>query len=197
MPMPKQLSEHEPHQSRPLTPLVECVVGALAPRDHPCISDITWLEGIDTTDFDFEETFLAHAKVYALAHYKSIDALKALAQERLSRILLKLHPMGPNPHLAINIVNLATYVYSNTDSLSNSEEPLRNIISQFVALNFAAWQRDSRSLEMMCSGGDFVRDVLSKLCRRLGDGTRERLAPPGTRFISRFRVGSQRFCTPQ
>lgn len=175
----------EPRRSGALTPFPQCVQGTLHEPAIPPMTDAVWLNCVDTAIFDFEETFLAHAQVYALAQYKSIAALKALAHDRLSRTLLKLHPLGPNPHLAANILSLATYVYANTDSLTNSEEPLRRLISQYVAHNFATWQKDPAAVEMMCAGGEFVRDVLGKICRRLGGVGR---APPGTRYISRFRV---------
>lgn len=179
----------EPLRSGALTPFSESVHGALHKHGSPSMSDTAWLESVDKATFDFEETFLAHAMIYSLAHYKSIAALEALAHDRLSRTLLQLHPLGCNPHLPTNIISLATYAYANTDSLTNSEEPLRRTVSQYVAWNLSSWQREPAALEMMCNGGDFVRDVLRKVCRRLEGGVVEReLAPLGTRFISQFRV---------
>lgn len=174
-----------------LTPFAECVRGAA--WEHPGLpmTDASWLDSVNTAEFDFEETFLTHAKVYTLAQYKSIVALKVLAHERLSQTLLRLHPLGRNPHLAANITSLSTYVYAHTDSLTSSEEPLRRIVSQYVALNFAAWQADPVAEQIMCDGGDFVKDVLRKICRRLG-GTGIRLAPALTRYIAWFTVGRSR-----
>lgn len=172
-----------------LTSFLTCVESVIDEHAHPPMTDSMWLKRVDTFTFDFDETFLAHAKVYCLAHYRSIHALKALALTRLAKTLLKVHPLGGNPHLAINIVNLATYVYGNTDSLSNSEEPLRKVISHYVALNFVAWQTEPAAVEMMCCGGDFVRDVLSKYRRRFGDPGEQGIAPPGIRYIQSFRVG--------
>lgn len=169
----------------PLGPLL----GAMPMRPPSRISDSTWLERVDTSTFDFGETLLAHAKVYSLAHYKAITPLKALAQERLSRVLIALHPMGGNPHLASNIVDLVTYVYENTDSLANSAEPLRNMVSNFVVLNFSVWQAHPAAVEMMCGGGDFVREVLAKICKRLGRPIELRVAAPATRYIESFGVG--------
>lgn len=172
-----------------LTTFLTCVESVIDENAHLPMTDSMWLERVDMFNFDFEETFLAHARVYCLAHYKAIPALKALARARLARTLLKLHPLGSNPHLAINIVNLASYVYSNTDSLSNSEEPLRKVISHYVASNFAFWQTEPAAVELMCGGGDFVRDVLTKYRKRFGDLGPQGLAPPGTRYIKNFHVG--------
>ncbi|KAL0639484.1 hypothetical protein Q9L58_001513 [Maublancomyces gigas] len=159
-------------------------LGAWPSRAPPRITDGTWLERVDTSTFDFEETLLAHAMVYSLAHYKAITALKALAQERLLRVLVALHPMAGNPHLATNIVHLATYVYGNTDSLTNSAEPLRNMVTNYVVLNFPAWQAYPAAVEMMCGGGDFVRDVLAKICKQLGSPIGLVMATPATRFVT-------------
>lgn len=177
----------EPRRSGALTPFAECVQDTVRENAGQLT---TWLESVDTANFDFGETFLAHAAVYALAQYKSIAALKALAHGRLSRTLLMLHPLGRNPHLAANIISLAVYVYANTDSLANSEEPLRRTVSQYVALNFAEWQDEPAAVQMMCAGGDFARDVLQKICRRLGGAVVARgLSPPGARYVTRFHVG--------
>lgn len=164
-------------------------LGAWPSRAPPRITDSTWLERVDTSTFDFEEILLVHAMVYSLAHYKAITVLKALAQERLLRVLVALHPMGGNPHLATNIVRLATYVYENTDSLTNSAEPLRNMVSNYVVLNFSAWQAHPAAVEMMCGGGDFVRDVLAKICKQLGSPIGLVMATPATRFITSIGVG--------
>lgn len=172
-----------------VTTFLTCVESVIDEHAHPPMTDSMWLERVDIFNFDFGETFLAHAKVYCLAHYKSIPTLKTLALARLARTLLKLNPLGSNPHLPINILNLATYVYGNTDSLSNSEEPLRKVISHYVACNFVFWQTEPAAVEMMCGGGDFVRDVLTKYRRRFGDLGPQGLAPPGTRYIKTFRVG--------
>lgn len=177
-------------RSGTLTPFPDCVRGAQLEQSTPPITDSMWLERVDTANFDFKELFLVHATVYTLAQFKSIAPLKALAHGRLSRTLLKLHPLGCNPHLATNLVSLATYVYANTDSLTSSEEPLRRIVSHYVALNFARWQEEPAAVRMMCTGGDFVVDVLGKICRRLGGGlVGFGLSPPGTRYVMRFSVG--------
>lgn len=175
-----------------LAPLQECIEGAMPKHAHPRMTYGAWLESVDTSTFDFGQILLGHARVYVLAHFKAIAGLKTLAQGRLSGILLKLHPLGQhrNPHLAMNVVNLAIYVYGNTDSLSNSVEPLRNIISHFVALNLAVLQSDTAAAALMCNGDAFIGDLLAKVCSRLGDQIGERIDSPGTRFISAIRVGS-------
>lgn len=194
-PVPERTDEPSPLLNRPLTPLEKCVAVAMPPGIDDHVGDPPWLdEKTSPAGLNFKETLLAHAKVYVIAHYKSIAALKALAQRRLSTIILKLHPLRPDPHLTMNIVDLVIYVYAHTDSLSNSEEPLRKIVSQFVAFNFSTWYTHPEAAGLMGDGGDFVKDVLSKMCRILQGATRN-VASAGTQFIKGLRVSIFRLQT--
>lgn len=181
----------EPRRGGTLTPLNEYVNDGVLGQADPIMCDAEWLERVNVNLFDFEEVFLAHVSVYTLAHNQSIAVLKELSYERLSRTILQLHPLGPNPYLAENIVNLATYVYAN---LIDEEEPLRILVSQFVGSNFTRWHEDPAAVKMMCNGGDFIRDVLRKICRRLEAGGEGglKIAPLGMRFIAQLTVGLSR-----
>lgn len=156
-------------RDRPLTPLEDCLRQSLPPDEEDPITDSERLERCDPTDYDFQEILLAHAKVYALANYKSVDTLRTLALKRLLLTLSRLHPIQPASHISMNIVDFASYVYTNTDYLSHSEEPLRKLTSHFIALNFAAFQTEPRAVELVAQGGDFVKDLMAKVCRRLPD----------------------------
>lgn len=156
-------------RQRPLTPLKDCLRNSLPLDPEVSITLSERLDLFNPTDYDFENVLLAHAKVYALANYKSIDKLCTLALKRLSLTLLKLHPLQPASHILMNIVDFASYVYTNTDCLSNSQEPLRKLTTQFIALNFGVFQTESRAVELVAQGGDFVTDLMCKICRRLSD----------------------------
>lgn len=77
----------------------------------------------------FLPLLLAHAKIYALAHYKDVKPLKALALHRLKAALVD-NAIEPEA-----IVELVRYVYLNTDSLRTGEEPMRRMVLYFVASN--------------------------------------------------------------
>lgn len=154
---------------RPLTPLGRCLQNSLPPDQDDSITDSGRLAKFDPAKFDFEEVLLAHAKVYALAHYKSVEALKILALRRLLLVLTKLNPIKRASHISMNLVSFASYVYDNTDSLTHSQEPLRKLTSQFLALNLAAFQTEPRAAELVGKGGDLVKDLIGKVCRRIPD----------------------------
>lgn len=153
--------------NRPLTPLDECL-DDFVPQGHNDEADWTRLECFDPQD-SYKETLLSHAKVYSLAQYKSVNALRTLALRRIFLILLKIDPLTLQPDSCTvpNFIDLVNYVYSNTDSLVNSEEPLRKLVSQFAALNIQALQSRQEMTDLMSEGGDFVSDLMPKICRRL------------------------------
>lgn len=188
---PQQKSpESRQYTSRPLTPLSKCLHMSLPQDQDSPETDAAKLEKFDPSCYDYKEALLSHAKVYVLAHYKSIDSLQTLALQRLLMTLSRINPINPYSHIALNIVDLVSYVYSNTDNPANSEEPLRRLISQFVALNFSALQTKEEVMELMGEGGDFVKDVMSKIGRVL----RALAVNPDIRFVSNIQVSIPLFC---
>lgn len=171
---------------RPLTPLNRCLRhGSL----DSAKAVTKGLESFEPSQYDYREALLSHAKVYALAHYKSVNLLRALALKHLITTLSRISPVQPNSHIISNVIDLVNYVYSHTDALANSEEPLRRLVSQFSALNFTALYTKDEMAEFISEGGDFVKDLMSKVNRRL------RVAEKGPnldskvgRFVSNIRV---------
>ena len=56
-----------------------------------------------------------------------------------------------------NLVELISYVYVNTDSLVSEEEPLRELVTTYLAQNFRHFEGEEVG-ELMEQGGDFVLD---------------------------------------
>lgn len=154
--------------NRPLTPFDECLDKFL-PQDRDDEADWSKLAGFDSDD-DYKDALLSHAKVYSLAQYKSVDALRVLALRRVFLTLMKIDPLPsspkPNSSAVPNFIELANFVYLNTDSLVSSEEPLRKLISQFAAHNLQALQGSPEMTDLMREG-DFVNELMPKICRRL------------------------------
>lgn len=125
------------------------------------------MERFDPTLYDYGVPLLAHAKVYHLAHYKAIDPLRALALHHLLASLWRIDPVDPatGSHNIAGIAELAHYVYENTDHLDNNEEPLRRLVSDFIARNFSALESNSKMVDFLGEGGDVVTDVMRKVSR--------------------------------
>lgn len=107
----------------------------------------------------YAEVLLAHAKVYHLAHYKAITTLQAMALGHVDRTLNKIDPV--NSHVAsVPFVDFIRYVYANTDHLDHHEEPLRSLVSNFVARNFQVLRSSTEISQLLSEGGDIVMDVM-------------------------------------
>lgn len=177
-------------QHRPLTPLDKCLPRCLLENRK---TDAERLELFLPDQYGYKEALLSHAAVYALARYKAVDSLQILALRRLTMTLSRISQILPDSGLPLGVIDLVKYVYSHTDALSSSEEPLRRLISQFAALNFPALQTGAEFVELMSEGGDFVNDLMVKVSRRLvaaetGLGINVTGGSGPLRFISRIRV---------
>lgn len=184
---PLDTSSDSSDPERPLTPLNRCLRYGLLDGDGG--TDPKALEYFEPSQHDYKEVLLAHAKVYALAHYKSVNHLRSLALKRLLMTLSTLSPVQTSSHIALNIIDLVNYVYAHTDALASSEEPLRRLVSQFAALNFTALVSKDEMAEFIAEGGDFVKDLMGKVSRRLKVVENGPITNPKVdRFVSNIRV---------
>ena len=138
--------------------------------------------------YDFEAALLAHAKLYALADYMLLPALQAHVFERLKALLIHIKEPTQTDHTGLttlssplkdtqiigNIITLVQYVYLNTTKLQSEEEPLRELISTFIASNFvssADHEEDNGKVfkevfRCMDQSEDIMEDVNDKVRRR-------------------------------
>lgn len=156
-----------PDHHQPLTPLQD--IRCSGPRDdgrvltYPAIdSRAVQLESLCKKEWG--HTLLPDAKAYVLAQYLQLVDLKRYAFHHIQDTLVFLNQCSPGPQALTRTIALAHYVYSNTDSLNNSEEPLRDLISTFVAEWFL--KMDGPQFErLIAGGGEFAVDVTRKLRR--------------------------------
>lgn len=167
-----------------------------APKRH--LSDTERFCGSKGAKFDYGDALLSHASIYALARYKSIPALQHLSFHRLWLILSMMEPIEPGSHAGLNLVDLVRFTYTNTARPIDSKEPLRELISEFIADFFPRWQAEPAAVELMCEGGDFVRDVMAAMSRKIADDVKSPRVIPSqvlepqvsstTVFISKLNV---------
>ncbi|CCX32003.1 Similar to hypothetical protein FOXB_16873 [Fusarium oxysporum Fo5176]; acc. no. EGU72617 [Pyronema omphalodes CBS 100304] len=117
-----------------------------------------------STPLDYEEPFLAHAKLYVLAQYTGTTSLKIQCNSRLASLLDEIRWIERSSAVAENFVKLARFVYHHTQSPSNKEESMRLVISSFAAFNFESLDCSSM-MSLMGEGGDFVTDVVKKVMK--------------------------------
>lgn len=168
----KQKHPRRPQSSqiRPLTP-----IGSLfyeGPKDPTKLSQEKkfdlWNSHSTTSSLqlDYETTLLAHAKLYTMANCFLLGELKTLALQQLQICLISLDNPSPESPVVSNITALMQYVYANTVRLKKKDEPMRKLVTSYVAFHFTAL-RSNDFMQLLVEGGDIVDDVLTKLRRRI------------------------------
>ena len=112
-----------------------------------------------TAEESFRDVFLCHAQLYVFADAQDIQELKLLALDELYAVLttFKLYPKRTG-----DVIDLLRYVYANTISPSQGVEPLRKMISNYVAFKTDILNKDERfAASMLEDGGDMLRDYMS------------------------------------
>ncbi|KAK6352445.1 hypothetical protein TWF730_009271 [Orbilia blumenaviensis] len=113
-------------------------------------------------EFAFAEAMLAHARLYVLAQYHLLCPLETLTLQRLTQVMVLAESHSYN--LEDDVLPIVTFTYNCGEFERPSE--LRELVSQFVALNFHRFEGDG-VLDILEVGGGFVRDVCSKIGRQL------------------------------
>jgi hypothetical protein len=106
---------------------------------------------------------LMHAKVYCFAHQFLFSRLEDLALQRLTQLLLKCD--RPTDAFFLGLANAIRLVYSSTPK-SKSNDPARELLSQYVALKYTILSEESMRA-LIAEGDDFMIDVTRKLARRI------------------------------
>ncbi|KAL8814098.1 MAG: hypothetical protein Q9223_006655 [Gallowayella weberi] len=137
------------NSSRPVSPLFNSASDCVAARAIGC-------------------TLMLHAKVYALAQYLQLGNLKHQALHNIKTVLSSIKVLEDKPLLLNYIVDLVRYTYSSTDSLVNSKEPLRDLVSTFAADWFEVFEGPHVDV-LIAEGGDFVVDLMSGVRKNVQD----------------------------
>ncbi|KAI4094891.1 MAG: hypothetical protein LQ344_001936 [Seirophora lacunosa] len=121
------------------------------------------------SELDYEATLMTHAELYVMADQYMLIELKSMAWQRLRSVLVSIGKPSPEWPLMENLTNLIHYTYEQTSSSTEGggEEPLRMLVSTFVALNFA----NLGGLELVVTGEaahrEFVVDLLAKVKQQM------------------------------
>lgn len=114
---------------------------------------------------NYTNIFLCHAQLYVFADAQDIQPLKLLALDELHAVLaiFELHPERTG-----DIVELLRYVYANTASPSEGEEPLKKVVADYVGFEMDVLMNDEDfSALMIADGGDMLRDYMSSVSKRI------------------------------
>ena len=150
---------------RPLTPISRCVFRLPLERRPTAAELFTQTEF--ESDSHFGITLLAHAKMYAFAHYHLVSEPERFALQRLSQVLISVD--CTQAHAIPDIAQLVHHIYDNTTVRESQEEPARKLISQFIAPNYTNLIKGELET-LLVEGGDFVLDLSDKIFTRLRSG---------------------------
>ncbi|KAL8839761.1 MAG: hypothetical protein Q9170_001632 [Blastenia crenularia] len=118
-------------------------------------------------ELDYEATLLTHAKLYVMACFYGLGALKNMAWQRLRAVLVSIGKPKQDTTVIYDLVALIHYVYDKTGDISDDEEePLRMLVSTFAALHFTNFQGlEVKQIMLSEEEGDreFVVDLMEKL----------------------------------
>ncbi|KAL2046181.1 hypothetical protein N7G274_001628 [Stereocaulon virgatum] len=116
-----------------------------------------------------DSTTLADAKVYVFADYMLLPGLQAFAFEGVAARLIWMGSFTPNTQIISDIVALAEYVYANTVKPCDHEEPLRELISTYIAMDFDLFHDEGGLVERLIDqGGAIAVDVWEKARTNIG-----------------------------
>ncbi|CAG8235249.1 unnamed protein product [Penicillium salamii] len=168
-------SSEEPF-GRPLTPVrgllkagvpaasMQTAAGAFTKREHALCEDLGHLA-------------VAHAKVYCFANYFLFRRLGVFAIQRLTQLL---DFCNPTDRFLLDLKDAIHLVYSSTLK-SEPDDPARELLSQYVAVNCAQIPKENLK-SLIGEGGDFMIDFSHKMSRSIA--TNENLAGKLQRQIS-------------
>jgi hypothetical protein len=116
-------------------------------------------ESNSTADQDFAPVLLAHARLYAFAHFRLIEPLQALTLDKLHRTLLDFKLFA---NRIGDIIQLAQYAYS-TDSLPDRSndgtlDELRRLVVEYIVCEVDTIGKHDDFVKLMEEGGEFVGD---------------------------------------
>ena len=127
-----------------------------------------WVNSLPTANDEasLATLLLTHARVYSLADYTLLPDLKALCLQRFKIILIAISNLPTLPSIG-DLPKVISFVYANTvkPGEGEEEEPLRRLISTFIALNFSDFDiGGANEVRHFLSGEeDFVVDIWGKI----------------------------------
>lgn len=115
---------------------------------------------------DYEATFMTHAKLYVMACQMDLHELKNMSWQRLRSLLVALGSPTPGQPVIGNMVTLIHYTYKETGMSELAVDPLRDLLTSFVAIHFTKFY--GPDVDALFASGDeddreFVVDVLAKV----------------------------------
>lgn len=119
---------------------------------------------------DYGVTLMTHATLYVVACEKNLIELKNMAWQRLRSLLIAIGgPVAGKPIVG-NLVALSQYAYQETGVSELPQDPLRDLLTSYVAIHFTKFQGpevDGLFSSQATDDRDFVVEVMIKVRHRM------------------------------
>lgn len=115
---------------------------------------------------DYDATFMTHAILYVIGCEKDLHELKNMAWQRLRSLLVEIGAPETGSPIIGNMVALIQYTYSETGVSELPVEPLRDLVTSYVAIhftNFRGAEVDALFSSQAADDREFVVEVMAKV----------------------------------
>ena len=160
----------QPSDQGPLTPLKDLTwSGSHAIKKTSQAEEFdNWLKNqlAHSKQLDYKATFMTHATLYVIACQKELDELKNMAWQRLRSLLVAVGPLLAGWPIIANMVALIQYTYKETSVSELAEDPLRDLVTSFVAIHFTKFKGpevDNLFYSELADDREFVVELMVKV----------------------------------
>jgi hypothetical protein len=116
-----------------------------------------------TQEYDYSQAF-SHVHLYLFAEKYQVNSLKDLTLQKLFDVLSDTRFDSSRTG---DLCQMIQHVYEKTPELVSKKEPLRNMLSYFVAYNFENLTCSEEFQKMLTAGGQIVNDMSQVLTERI------------------------------
>jgi len=121
---------------------------------------------------DYDATFMTHATLYVIGCEKDLLELKNMAWQRLRSLLVTIGSPTAGMPVVANMVALIQDTYKETGVSESSVEPLRDLVTSYVAIHFTKFKGaevDALFSSQAADDREFVVDVMTKVRQSMED----------------------------
>ena len=113
---------------------------------------------------NYTNVFLCHAELYVFAVRNEVDELRDLALKKLHAVLsiFELYQERTG-----DIIALLGYAYAKTEAPDSGKEPLRDLLTRYVAFWMDTLMLDEGFKDLMKVEGDLLSDYMSSVLKRI------------------------------
>ncbi|KAL9617589.1 MAG: hypothetical protein Q9204_008475, partial [Flavoplaca sp. TL-2023a] len=118
---------------------------------------------------DYGATFSMHAELYIMGRRYMLDDLSRMAWDRLRAVLLSIGRPVAGSRVITNVMNLVLDTHDRIGDPVGGEEPLKELVTTFVALNFTSFQAsgiEDWATSDNSTAREFIPGLMSKLMLR-------------------------------